>query len=347
MSGGRSYIPALDGLRALAVGAVVVSHTWTSLLPGGWAGVDVFFVLSGYLITSLLLAEHRGTGRVRCLDFYARRARRLLPALGMTLALGMCLAIVALPTAVAATQHEALAAAAYSTNWWIVFGEGTIPHGVLSHTWSLSIEEQFYFVWPLLLIVMLRVAGVRTAFWMALGLIVLVAVHRFSVAGPPAYYRFDTRADTLLIGCAVALAAELGWFTKINRSLLRALGVAGGALLACDVAFSPATDFTLTAIAAAILVVIIAERRLGVARIFEARALVWLGKRSYGIYLYHFPILVALVEPRLGIGPLTMAATVALTLVCATLSYRYVERPLLRRTRSRPVAARTLVAAAA
>src|SRR2546430_2700946 len=155
------YALGLDGIRALAVTAVVLYHL--GALGGGFLGVDVFFVLSGYLITGLLLFEHQHTGRISLGAFYLRRARRLLPALYVLLAVVATLAVVVRPGDLAGLRHDLWAAVGYATNWWLIaegssyFGAGAHP-SMLTHLWSLAVEEQFYLVWPLALLGLLRLA---------------------------------------------------------------------------------------------------------------------------------------------------------------------------------------------
>jgi peptidoglycan/LPS O-acetylase OafA/YrhL len=328
-------LPALDGLRALAVVAVVVYHTWTGPAHGGGdVGVDVFFVLSGYLITSLLLAERERTGRIDLLAFYRRRALRLLPALGAGVLLGLVLALMAGTDMLGATAAQALAAVLYVANWWDI---GHAPN-LLSHTWSLSIEEQFYVLWPLLLWALLAVRGRRLALGVALALSVAMLAERVVVTGSPAYFRLDTRADALLIGCGTALLTSLGAFRAIRSATLERIAVVGGVTLfalieliakPADLPFEVPTVIALAA--AAVLVGVAGAPQGATARLLSLRPLSWLGQRSYGVYLYHYPIWAGLVMPRLGAdGPWVLVATGSLTLVAAALSYRYLERPFLR-----------------
>jgi peptidoglycan/LPS O-acetylase OafA/YrhL len=203
----RPHIPALDGVRALAVLAVLTSHAWGSIIPGGWAGVDVFFVLSGYLITSILLDEHRRTGAVSVARFYARRALRLLPALGATIALALVVAATLRPDLAAGTDQQAVAATAYVANWWETAHQGA--PGLLLHTWSLSVEEQFYLAWPLLLCAALAIGGRRAALGVAVAGACALTVHIMLGVGTNPYYRTDTRGVGLLIGAVLAVALSM------------------------------------------------------------------------------------------------------------------------------------------
>src|SRR5215213_450934 len=175
-----SYLPGLDGLRAFAVIAVLLYHAELHWIRGGFLGVEVFFVISGYLITSLLLTEWREQGRINLLGFWMRRARRLLPALYLLLVVTLAFAVVFLPDEVARLRDDALAAFGYVTNWYLILGEQSYFEAVgrpslLQHLWSLAVEEQFYILWPLLLTaVFWGVAPIRR--WRRWRLALLVAL---------------------------------------------------------------------------------------------------------------------------------------------------------------------------
>lgn len=203
----------LDGLRAIAVLAVVIYHGAAGGLSGGFLGVEVFFVISGYLITALLLDEHRARGRIDLLAFWARRARRLLPAIFVLLGLVLAFAIVVLPEDIARLRMDALAAFAYVTNWHLIAGDQSYFESIgrpslFVHLWSLAIEEQFYLVWPIVLGLLL-VAGRRVALGVtllgAVGSAVWMAL-QFDPASDPSrvYYGTDTRLTGLLLGAALA-----------------------------------------------------------------------------------------------------------------------------------------------
>lgn len=353
MTPSRGYIPALDGLRAVAVVAVVTSHSWSQALPGGWVGVDVFFVLSGYLITTILLSEHERTGKISFRRFYARRALRLFPALGVTILLGVVIASLFYPASASDTVREAIAATLYVTNWLVASGQ--VHSGLLIHTWTLAIEEQFYWTWPLALAVVLRVGGRRLALSMTLCLIAVIVLHRLTGVSA-VYFRTDTRADSLLVGCAIAIAASMSLFDRVPRAWISVAAAVGASALAVVCLTGEQTSpvmetvgFTLVALAAGGVVVIVAVRPAGVpVRILSTPALQWVGMRSYGVYLYH-PLCLALLAPRIGLdGPVTLLGSGALTLAAAAVSYRYLETPFLRRKKSlevRPVAGGAVVAA--
>ncbi len=209
-----SYLPGLDGLRALAVIAVLLYHAGLAWMPGGFLGVEVFFVISGYLITALLLAEWRQRGKIDLKAFWMRRARRLLPALYVLLVATLAFAVLFLPGEVARLRNEALAAFGYVTNWYLIFNQESYFESVgrpsmFLHLWSLAVEEQFYLIWPALLAAGMTFFRRRTVLAYVLGgallSVVLMAVLYQPGADPSRlYYGTDTRASGLLVGAALA-----------------------------------------------------------------------------------------------------------------------------------------------
>ena len=211
-----AYQPALDGVRALAVTAVLVFHAGVAALPGGFLGVDAFFVLSGFLITSLLLGEYRRDGRIRLGGFWLRRARRLLPALLLLVAfVAIAFRGVLTTLDLRLLRDDALAALGYVANWRMIYrGDDyftqTAAPSPLQHTWSLGIEEQFYVLWPLIVVVVLWVGARsrRLLFWLCVAGAAASAVACAVLYDPfdvnRAYFGTDARAQALLIGCALA-----------------------------------------------------------------------------------------------------------------------------------------------
>jgi peptidoglycan/LPS O-acetylase OafA/YrhL len=327
------YVPGLDGLRAIAVALVVGYHLW-NFPVGGWLGVDLFFVLSGFLITTLLLEEHAATGRIRFRAFYARRARRLLPALAVLLAGYLVV------NAVRGTSALGLVAryGFYTGNVYEAFAPGAADRLVgLNHLWSLAQEEQFYLVWPAALLAVRRARRPANALVLvALGLVLYRAalvVHGASEAR--VYFAPDTNVDGLLLGSALA-------FHRRDHPSLPVPGllVAVAAALAA-VVVGAVPSLSLLNVAALPLfelasVVLIAAAAAGTLRF--PQALIRLGGISYSLYLWHFPVFWAFHWQH----PLLAAAT---STAVASVSTRWIERPF-RRTRPKPAAAHPLRASA-
>ena len=337
-SGRLGYVPALDGLRGLAVLLVISHHVRTPALRGsGQTGVGLFFALSGFLITSLLLGERARTGRIDLKAFYARRAARLLPALLLMLA-------IVVPVSLRFPHHgdtpaQALAALFYVANWARFVG---LVHGkVLGHCWSLSVEEHFYLVWPILLILAMRAGGRRRAAQVALALTGTAVVLRLALLAHGSRlirveYGSDTRMDALLIGCLAALvldgrrprlrrgAGYLGWAT-----LLVLLKVDARGHLALTV------GVTVLAIAGTLVVLDAVEGRSLAARALRWEPLVMVGRVSYGLYLWHVPVAVLLHGHLHQPHWLRDVIVVGVTMEMALFSYFVVERPVLEWKRRR------------
>jgi peptidoglycan/LPS O-acetylase OafA/YrhL len=353
----KRYMPGLDGLRALAVLVVIAYHLGFGWAPGGLLGVGVFFTLSGYLITDLLLA-HRARGDFRLTSFWLGRARRLLPALFL-----MLVVVTAWVTAIGPAQpaqfREAVAAAAlYVSNWQLIFHHVSYfarfaAPSPLNHLWSLAVEEQFYIVWPFLLLLGLRFVPDRSSLGIRPRLAAVTVVLALSSALAMAllyhpsldpsrvYYGTDTRACELLAGAALAMVwPSRRLKTDIAAGARRALdglGVAGligiGLLVWRTNEFSPFLyrgGFLLLAISTALVVAALAHPACRLGGVLGAGPLRWIGVRSYGIYLWHFPIIVLTTPGGVADGaePLREALQVGATLAVAALSWRYVEEPV-------------------
>lgn len=309
------YVPALDGIRALAVLLVVAFHSQVPGFGAGFLGVDVFFVLSGYLITSLLLEEHGRTGRIELTRFYVRRLRRLYPALLAMLAVYLVIAPWAFPRASMMVHvRDAVLSAHYLADYARTFH---IFPRVLLHMWSLSIEEHFYLVWPLLLLAALRLPR-RLAIASLAGLFVAATAWRLAEIphlGWGVYQRFDTHASGLVLGCLAGL---------IGRKLPTycwPLGVAG--MVFALVAFVHGQHETMTmgftiAELSALIVILSQPAWLG------AAPLAWIGRMSYGLYLWHY-LIVRLIRLSYPWWVSMSVATIG-GLALAALSYYTIER---------------------
>jgi peptidoglycan/LPS O-acetylase OafA/YrhL len=318
--------PALDGLRGVAVLLVVVSHmSEMRLRPLGMAGVVMFFTLSGFLITSLLLEEVADTGRADLRAFWIRRARRLLPA--------AVTCVVVVTTIGLASPTEAVGPLTYTANWRMIDGVGS--GGALAHTWSLAIEEQFYLVWPLLLLALVRFG--RPVLAGALGsAAALTAILRLADANAGetwarVYYGSDTRADALLLGCLLAVAMH-GLRVPRAARLLGPLAVAGIVVAGSQEAGRFVLVWLPLVAAVCSLVALWTAVTTG-QRWLELPWLCAVGRVSYGLYLWHWPVFYLFRQWGFdGWGLLVcMPVVVALT----WLSWRYVEQPFMRYGRLR------------
>jgi peptidoglycan/LPS O-acetylase OafA/YrhL len=374
------YLPGLDGMRALAVLAVMVYHANNTWLPGGFLGVEVFFVISGYLITLLLIGEHERTGTVSLRHFYLRRARRLLPALFTLLILLTIYTALFRREVLGQLRGDVLAALTYSSNWYQIWvGQGYTSSGdfaPLRHLWSLAVEEQFYLIWPLVMIGLIRLGRRRLpemSRWLCLAAVavtVLMALLYYPGqigtcdVTPDAYWHVAgrcisktefnylgtfTRAGGLLLGAAFALvwrpvAVMRGPMRRKGHlvDLVALGGLAGLAALTWYLhIITPEGGadpwlfrggFFVCGLATLALIAGVTHRGAWVGPILGNPLLLWIGLRSYGIYLFHWPIYQGI--RRVAGRPLTVAEFVlalAMTAVVCEISYRFIEMPIRRR----------------
>jgi peptidoglycan/LPS O-acetylase OafA/YrhL len=347
----RTRAPGLDGVRALAVLAVMGFHEGASEFSGGFLGVDVFFVLSGFLITDLLVVQYDRLGRLDLKNFWARRARRLLPPLAVMLIVVTAAATVIEPSQETSLRLALLAAATYTSNWYQILHHvsyfatfGPLPP--LDHLWSLAIEEQFYLIWPLILwFVILRLNGRRarvTATLIGAAMSAVAMALEYTPGNPSlVYYGTDTHAFALLIGAALALAFPLATLASTSAGQIRRLdgaGVVGLVVLAWAAGHFTGGDsavypigLILAAVGAAGLVAAASSSGV-IASMTSLRPLRWLGIRSYGVYLWHWPV-IALAGALVGSGPTSpwlwlLETCVAIALACV--SWRFIETPILQ-----------------
>jgi len=363
---GRDRIAALDGLRAFALLIIMGFHFGVGWLQGGFFSLDIFYVLSGYLITGLLLGEYRRRGRIRLGAFWLRRARRLLPALLVVLvAVTLYVRYVAPAGLYPEFRTSALSALFYFSNWWQIGASSNyfVANGAvypLTHTWSLAVEEQFYLVWPLVAFAVLHLSrtfakGVRNLLVVsAVGTVASTTLMAL-LYSPTAnltrlYFGTDTHAQSILLGAVLACTLTMiqmrrgedgmapGATTATGRSLLTALGIAGflGTFaltyaLRGTSGFDYRGGFLLSAgSAAAIIVGSVCVPRGPIARLLSLRVLVWIGTVSYGAYLWHFPLFLYLGTGRTGLDGLSLLALrFASTFAFAAASYYLVERPVM------------------
>jgi peptidoglycan/LPS O-acetylase OafA/YrhL len=353
--GGTGRLAGLDGLRALAILAVLLFHLDPTWLPGGFLGVDVFFVVSGFLITTLLVRERVTAGRIDLPGFWSRRARRLLPALLVCVPAAVLLARLSEGDLLVGIGRQVLGATTFTSNWLEIhagtdYFAATSPQ-LLMNLWSLAVEEQFYLLWPLAvlgLLALTRRPEVRAA--SALGLALLSAglmALRLDTGSPTrVYYGTDTHVMGLMLGAALAFvyaAPHRAWTTSTwwGEHRRQVAAVALIALLGMmamggeDSALTFRGGILLASVATTALLLVVVERPGRLRAVLELPPARWVGARSYGIYLWHWPVFLVIaqdlpVAPGGGTYLLTRLWCVVVTLVIADLSYRFVETPVRR-----------------
>lgn len=345
------YKPALDGLRGVAILAVMAFNGHLAWARGGFLGVDMFFALSGFLITCVLVQEYSQTSAVRLKNFYFRRALRLLPALFALIVFCIAYALVFQKGDSASTTLKGVLYTLFYVANWAQVPPNPPGIGPLSHAWSLSVEEQFYFVWPLLLLLLLRLKSrslIVASLSAMIVISILVSVLLWNADTPHLrmYFGSDVRAHELLIGCMAALMLAWGVFRPTDRLrwILHTASAISLAVIFISFYFAPANGafvynggFALIAAATVVLVLEVVLFPSRLSRVFEFAPLVWIGKISYGLYLWHYPIFEAskrLFEGRMS--PLFYQMIgVALTVLAAAVSFYWLEQPFLKLKRRR------------
>ncbi|MBC8089431.1 MAG: acyltransferase [Phycisphaerae bacterium] len=354
---GAPRVAALDGLRGVAIAGVVAFHA--GALPGGFLGVDLFFVLSGYLITGLLLREQSERGSVVLREFWTRRARRLVPAVIVLVAAAQFWARTrALPSELPVLNGQSVAAMLYASNWYnILFDVGYWSvgpsHSVLNHLWSLAIEEQFYVVFPLVFVAWFGGASKPTATrlkWffvccsaLACVSFLLTALLYRELGGNRAYFGTDTRIGAILVGCALAALLHRRSTpgqaatdaARVRVVTVAATSAAVGMLALWIVAQTASPWLYLGGLAAhalasvAVIATITTSPDGVFSRLLAWRPLVWLGERSYSLYIWHWPLIVILTPAATGMQGVALVALVTVAILVATIaSYELVENPI-------------------
>jgi peptidoglycan/LPS O-acetylase OafA/YrhL len=364
---GKERITALDGLRAVALLIIMGYHFGVGWLQGGFFSLDIFYVLSGYLITGLLVSEYRKRGRIKLSAFWLRRARRLLPALLVVLVVVTVMVRFAEPQGLYPDfRMSALSALFYFSNWWQIAASSsyfvaTAPASPLTHTWSLAVEEQFYLIWPLVVLAVMHLSrtftrGIRVLLALsvlgALGSAVEMALLYSPMSNNTTrlYFGTDTHAQSILVGSVLACSMtiiQMGrgaeGMAPVARSLLArwglvvlgSAGLAGTLTLTYTLVGTSSFDyrggFMLSALsAAAIITAAVCVPRGPVARGLSLGPLIWLGTISYGAYLWHYPVYVYFDSARTGLSGLSLLAVrFASTVALAAASYYLVERPVM------------------
>jgi len=356
------YMPGIDGLRAIAVIAVILYHAEFGFIPGGFLGVEVFLVISGYLISSLLILELLRTGSVNLKDFWLRRARRLLPALGVLLILTVAGALLFARDALFRLNQDVIGALTYSTNWVMIFRQESYFEAfsrppLLRHLWSLAVEEQFYLFFPLIFVGGMAILSRRSTGFGQTARRFIVAAFAGAIASTAlmwllfvpyedpsrVYFGTDTRAAGLLIGVGLAFLWQPWRFARrLSNAGAMVMNVVGFCALGGLVVlllrigeydlFLYRGGFFVVSMLTAIVIAVTVHPQGALNPILGNRPLVWVGKRSYGLYLYHWPIFVLLrpgVDVPWGRWP-TLFVQVFLTVGIAELSYRWIEQPIRR-----------------
>ncbi|WP_314407312.1 acyltransferase family protein [uncultured Gemella sp.] len=352
------YLPSIDSLRALAVLAVIIYHVDVNYLPGGFLGVDLFFVLSGYLISSLIIKEYRKTGSINLYNFYLRRARRLLPAVYFMITVGIILMVMFNEVLLKKSHLDAIFGYIYSSNWWYIFHkldyfDSFGSQSPFKHLWSLAIEEQFYMIFPLLfLLINSKKKGKdgtyklsKSFLYIVLGLIfvsLITHILLFDINNiSRIYFGTDTRAFSLLVGVVGAILYPMDKLnTKITPqenivySVISLISIA--TLITIMIYTSEYNTwlyrggFLLVAILGIIIIISSGKQHTVMAKLLSFKPVVFIGKISYSLYLWHFPILV-LTTPVSEIGNpniFYVILRVILTFIVAIISYVFVETPI-------------------
>ena len=352
------YLPSIDSLRALAVLAVIIYHVDVNYLPGGFLGVDLFFVLSGYLISSLIIKEYKKTGSLNLYNFYIRRARRLLPAVYFMITVVLVVIVMFNGVLLKKSHLDAIFGYIYSSNWWYIFHkldyfDSFGSQSPFKHLWSLAIEEQFYMIFPLLFLLINRKKKDKDGFYklnrnflyVILGVILvslIVHIILFDINNiSRIYFGTDTRAFSLLVGVVGAILYPMDKLnTKITPqenllySVVSLISIA--ALITIMIYTSEYNTwlyrggFLLVAILGIIIIISSGKQHTVMAKLLSFKPVVFIGKISYSLYLWHFPVLV-LTTPVSEIGKpniFFVVLRVILTFILAIISYALVETPI-------------------
>ncbi|EJY6910146.1 acetyltransferase [Staphylococcus pseudintermedius] len=344
------YMPGLDGVRAVAVIAIIIYHLNPQWLSGGFLGVDTFFVISGYLITSLLLTEYHNTGKIELMSFWLRRVKRLIPAV-LFLVMGVIvLSLIFMPTEIQKVRADSIAAIFYVSNWWYImqnvdyFEQFAVQP--LKHLWSLAIEEQFYLVFPIVLLSLLsfirRLKSIRIIFLILLviSIIAMMVLYVPNENVARVYFGTDTRIQTLLMGVLLALVwPPFQLKAKVNRqmrTMIDTAGVVGLAILFICFKFVSETNsilyyggfFLISTVT--LLVIASSVHPSGYfAKFLGNKVFTFIGSRSYSLYLWHYPIIVLIHHQFVQgqIPPLVYVVEILLMVLMAEFSYKFIEQP--------------------
>ena len=352
------YLPSIDSLRALAVLAVIIYHVDVNYLPGGFLGVDLFFVLSGYLISSLIIKEYKKTGSVNLYNFYIRRARRLLPAVYFMITVGLVVMVLFNEVLLRKSHLDAIFGYIYSSNWWYIFHkldyfDSFGAQSPFKHLWSLAIEEQFYMIFPLIFLLVNRKKKSKDGtyklnknfLYVVLGLILVSLIAHillFDINNiSRIYFGTDTRAFSLLVGVVGAILYPMerlhAKVTLQQNMIYSVVSLVSIATLITVMIYTSEYNtwlyrggFLLVAVLGLIVIISSGKQHTLMSRLLSFKPVVFIGKISYSLYLWHFPVLV-LTTPVSEIGNPNIyfvILRVILTFVVAIVSYVFVETPI-------------------
>ena len=347
------YLPGLDGLRSIAVLAIIIYHLNAKWLSGGFLGVDTFFVISGYLITSLLLSEYHQNQSINLIDFWMKRIKRLIPAVIFLVTVVLVFTLFFKPNLIIGIKQDAIAAIFYVSNWWYIFQDvdyfNQFAIEPLKHLWSLSIEEQFYIFFPIILLLLLKKIKIDSIVFILiitslLSLISMIIIYSITGDSSRVYFGTGTRAQTLLLGCLLAFLwppfALKKRVSKGMKSVVDISGILGLLFLVCIViavddqdkwiyggGFYVISFITLFVIASAV------HPASLIKNILSFRPFIYIGKRSYSLYLWHFPIIVFINSYYVQgqIPWYVYIIEVLLMFIMAEISYKFIERPVRKR----------------
>lgn len=350
------YVPALDGLRAFAVLAVVLYHMDSTLLPSGLLGVTIFFVLSGYLITGILIKEWKQKRSINLPRFWIHRVRRLFPAIVFMLTTSLVFCAFLSPELLTKLRNDLFAALFWFTNWWYIFQdvsyfEAAGAPSPVTHFWSLAIEEQFYLVWPPLLLLLFKCKVKKRPMEIIILVLAVISVVLMGVlyepGGDPSrvYYGTDTRAFSLLVGAFLAFACPMNKVCGKGRDALdphqrKILGYLGAGsfialivLMAVINAYSPVFYYgglLAVSLLSGLLMLALVDPNNSIAKAFSMEWMLYLGRISYGVYLWHYPIILLTTnfnDPS-AVSWIWHLFQFALTLGVSAFSYHFVEQPI-------------------
>lgn len=350
----KRYMPGLDGLRALSVLAVIAYHLNFPWASGGFLGVGIFFTISGYLITDQLMMEWQNTGKINLMHFWNRRIRRLIPALFFMLATVYLWLVLFEPSRIEALRGDFISAVLYINNWWKIFNnvsyfESFGPQSPIGHLWSLAIEEQFYLLWPVILIIGLHFVPKRGKLTLlvtvgaAASILAMGLIYKPGADPSRVYYGTDTRAFALLIGAIFAIGfPSCKLSEQISAKRRFALDIMGGSgLLGVLIMIWKTNEYQASlyvgglavfSVISAIVIVVLAHPASSVAKFIGCKPFRWIGIRSYSLYLWHYPVII-LTNPTVDTGEFNgsrIVFQIAVSFLLAELSWKFVEDPIRR-----------------